>query len=267
MHTPRVLEKGLGAGYLLTPRFQSLQSYGDESLRPVTIKQLADWEEAFPGADVAIDGAPLTQVTIVGQVRAVNPQTTNITYRLDDGTATIDVKNWVDPERPDDSSPKFAQDQYVRVLGRLKSFNGKKHVGALFMRPIDDYNEVNYHLLEAAYVHLYLTKGPPGQQQAEAGAGQGAGAGGESMFVDGYGAGAATGMSGKLVGCSAKAQTMYNFLQNSPGGNEGVNVNVISSGSGLSVRDVLEAADELLGQGLIYTTIDDETWALLESYG
>jgi hypothetical protein len=32
----------------------------------------------------------------------------------------------------------------------------------------------------------------------------------------------------------------------------------------MSVRDALTAADELLGQGLIYTTVDDETWAILE---
>lgn len=215
---------------------------------------------------MVIDGAPLTQITIVGQVRAVNPQTTNITYKLDDGTATIDVKNWVDPERPDDSTPRFTQDQYVRVLGRLKSFNGKKHVGALFMRPVDDFNEVNYHLLETTYVHLYLTKGPAGQQGG--GGGGGNDAGGDSMFVDGYGTGDTGGGAGtRLTGCSRNAQTMYNFLQNTPGGNEGVHLNLIASGTGLSVRDVLSAAEELLGQGHVYTTIDDETWAILESYG
>lgn len=211
---------------------------------------------------------PLTQLTIVGQVRAVNPQTTNVTYRLDDGTGTIDVKDWVDPEALEDSGPRFSQDQYVRVFGRLRSFNGKKHVGALFMRVIEDFNEVNYHLVEAAYVHLYLTKGPPGQQQAHGDGSGGNNAGGDSMFVDGYGAGGtgAGGGQSRTARCSRSAQTMYNFLQNTPGGNEGVHLNVIASGTGLGVRDVIGAADELLGEGLVYTTIDDETWAILEAY-
>lgn len=232
----------------------------------MTIKQLIDSEEAYPGADIQIDGVPLTQVTVVGQVRSVNPQATNITYRLDDGTATIDVKKWVDAERADDNDPKFAPDTYVRVYGRLKTFNSKKHLGANFMRAIEDYNEVNYHMLEATYVHLYLTKGPPGQHGGGGGnaGGGGNGAGGDNMFVEGgYGTGGAGGNS-RLASCSRPAQAMYNYLNNSPGGNEGLHLNVIANGTGMPVRDVMNAADELLGNGMIYTTMDDETWAILD---
>ncbi|KAK0629727.1 hypothetical protein B0T17DRAFT_506250 [Bombardia bombarda] len=244
------------------------KSYSDDSLRPVTIKQLVDCEEAYPGADLGIDGVPITQVTLVGQVRTANPQATNVTYQLDDGTALMDVKKWVDAEKSDDDNnadPKFAPGTYVRVWGRLKSFNGKKHVGAHFIRAIDDFNEVNYHLLEATYSHLYFTKGVP-QQQANGGD-----AGGDSMFVDNGYAGtnaAAAGTSGagneKLAGCTRNARVMYDFINNSPGGNEGLHLNQIASGTGLSVRDVLSAADELLGNGVVYTTIDDETWAILD---
>ncbi|KAK3318535.1 hypothetical protein B0H66DRAFT_557603 [Apodospora peruviana] len=244
------------------------KGYSDDSLRPVTIKQLVDCEEAYPGADLSIDGIPITQVTVVGQVRAVNPQATNITYRLDDGTAIMDVKKWVDAEKADDTNPQFGLDTYVRVWGRLKSFNGKKHIGAHFMRAIDDFNEVSYHMLEATYVHLYFTKGVPGQQQQQGGAG-----GGDGMFVDGgHGgggnnamqAGGAVNGPARLAQCSRNAQTMFNFLNNSPGGNEGIHLNLIASQTGLSVRDVISAADELLGQGIVYTTMDDETWAILD---
>ncbi|KAL1846406.1 hypothetical protein VTK73DRAFT_290 [Phialemonium thermophilum] len=243
-----------------------VQAYSDESLRPVTIKQLLDWEEPFPGSDIVIDGMNLTQVTLVGQVRSVNPQSTNITYRLDDGTGSIDVKRWVDAERPDDSDPKFALDQYVRVWGRLKTFNNKKHLGAHFIRAVDDFNEVSYHLLEATYVHLQLT-GAGGQGHPQQQGAAGVNGGTDSMFVDDYGAGGGGAASTNLSHCSRNAQTMYNFLMNAPGGAEGVHLNVVSSGTGLSVRDVIAAADELLSNGLVYTTVDDETWAILETYG
>lgn len=212
------------------------------------------------------------QLTFVGQVRAINPQPTNITYKIDDGTGVIEVKKWADSDKREedevaDGSSKIELDQYVRVWGRLKSFNSKRNVGAYFLRPIADFNEVNYHLLESAYVHLYTTRGPIGGTKAPAGAA----AGEEGMFVDGgpaYNAGASGaaggGMSSKLTGCGPLAQRMYNFLMNAPGGNEGVHLNVIASSSGMSVRDVLSAADELLSQGLVYTTIDDETWAILD---
>jgi replication factor A2 len=212
----------------------------------------------------------------VGQVRSVNPQTTNVTYRVDDGTGVIDVKKWVDAEKaddPDHADPRFAPDTYVRVWGRLTSFNGRKHVGAHCIRAVTDFNEVNYHMLEATYVHLCLTKGgPPSQQQG----GGGNAAGGDAMFVDqaGYGGGG-TGAGGNAGGfgsgsmaavaaCSKNAKNVFNFMANSPGGNEGLHINFIASGMGMSIRDVLSAVDELMGQGALYNTVDDETFAILD---
>lgn len=234
----------------------------------MTIKQLLDLEEAYPGADFQIDGHPVTQVTLVGQVRAVNPQQTNITYRLDDSTGTIDVKKWVDSEKADDADPKYQLDQWVRVWGRLRSFNGKRHVGGHFFRAIDNYDEVNYHLLEANYVHLYYTKGPLGGEGGQMGGDANAGAG-DSMFVDqvgdSNGGGSHNGeVAVKLSSCGPQARRVFQFLQNSPGNNEGVHLNLITKGTDLSSRDVLQAADELLAQGLVYTTVDDETWAVLD---
>ncbi|TDZ47222.1 Replication factor A protein 2 [Colletotrichum trifolii] len=246
------------------------KAYSEESLRPVTIKQIIDAEEAYPGADFRIDGSTVTQITFVAQIRQVSPQPTNITLKLDDGTGVIEVKKWVDTDKKDDADSNLELEGFVRVWGRLKSFNNKRHVGAHFIRPVTDYNEVQYHLLEATYVSLTFTRGP--LNAGGAGAGQG-GAGGDSMFVDGgdgYGGGAPQGgagagaHAGKLRGCSAAAQKMFNFINNAPGGNEGVHLNQIASGAGLSTRDVVGASDELLGQGLIYTTIDDETWAILD---
>ncbi|KAL6923666.1 hypothetical protein FSST1_000940 [Fusarium sambucinum] len=243
------------------------KSYQDESLRPVTIKQVLDAEEAYAGADFKIDGSPVTQITFVGQVRSIQPQPTNITLKIDDGTGQIEVKKWIDVDKADDSEVGFELDSHVRIWGRLKSFNNKRHVGAHVIRPVADFNEVNYHMLEATYVHLYFTKGPLG--------GQGGGANGDDgMFVDGGGYNDNGGGNNnnnnnnqshtKIAGCGPLAKKMFNFMSDTPGGNEGVHVNIITSSTGMSVRDALTAADELLGQGLIYTTVDDETWAVLE---
>jgi len=241
---------------------EMIQGFNEESLRPVTIKQLLDIEEPYPGAEYTIDERPVTQITLVGQVRSVSARPTNITYRLDDGTGLIDVKKWVDPDREGDADPRCAPDQYVRVWGRMKTLNQKRHVGATFLRPVDDFNEVGYHLLEATYVHLCFTRGKSGGAAA-GGDGQQGGGGGDSMFVDQYGGGGGGG-GNRAAACSANAQRMFNFLQNSAGGNEGLHMNVVATGTNLGVQDVLAAADELLGHGLIYPTIDDETWALLD---
>lgn len=238
---------------------QAGRSYSDESLRPVTIKQLLDAEQPYPDANFRIDGVEVAQVTLVGMVRAVSPQTTNVTLRLDDGTGVIEVKQWLDAEKSDDAKDSYALDAYVRVWGRVKSFNNKRHIGAHVIKPITDFNEVNYHLLESTYVHLFFTKPIAG-----AGAGGNAAAGGaaaaddDSMFVDG-GAGSAP----NLNGVSAKARKMYNWLQSTETGNEGVNIHVIAQNTGMSVPDAFAASEELIQPGLIYTTVDDETFAIL----
>lgn len=226
------------------------------------MKQIIEAEEGYSGGDFKIDGASAPQVTFVGQIRGVNAQATNITLKIDDGTGQVEVKKWIDGDKPEDAEA-YELESHVRVWGRLKSFSNKRHVGAHAIRPVADFNEVNYHMLEATYVHLYFTKGPLG------GAGPGAGGqnGGDGMFVDsgaGYDAGASQQNSGKLSRCAPGAKKMFSFLSSAPGSNEGVDMNIVTTGTGMSARDVLTAADELLGQGLIYTTLNDETWAILE---
>ncbi|KAI1492372.1 putative replication factor-a protein [Biscogniauxia mediterranea] len=241
---------------------QTARPINDESLRPVTIKQLIDAEQAFGDAPFRIDGVEIKQVTLVGMVRQISPQTTNITYRLDDGTGIIEVKQWLDADKQDDGSRRtFREEEYVRVWGRLKSFSNKRHVGAHVIKPVADINEVNYHMLESTYVHLFFTKGDPAVAGAAAGGG---GAGNEdSMFVDGgYGANP----EDKTRGYSAKAKKMYNYLNNSTENNEGTNMHIIARDTGMSIQDVMAAAEELLGHGSIYTTLDDETFAILDCY-
>ncbi|KAI1142362.1 replication protein A, subunit RPA32 [Hypoxylon sp. FL0543] len=241
----------------------------EESLRPVTIKQIIDAEQAF-GNDgtFRIDGADITQVTFVGMVRQISPQTTNITYRLDDGTGVVEVKQWLDSDKQeaaDGAGPRaaFQEEQYVRVWGRLKSFGNKRHVGAHVIKPVADFNEVNYHLLEATYVHLFFTRG--GVLAGAGGGGVGAGAGGDgnaaeddSMFVENNDA-------AFLRGASPKARKMYQYLNQSKS-NEGTNIQIIARETGMTIQDVMAAAEELLNNGKIYTTIDDETFALLEGF-
>jgi replication factor A2 len=230
--------------------------YANESLRPITIKQLVDCKEAYPGAELAVDGLPTTQVTLVGQIRSINPQAVNVTYRIDDGTGMIDVKKWIDADKAD-STPSFAIDTYVRVYGRLTTYNGRKHVGAHYIRAIEDFNEVNYHLLEATYVHLALTRGDAGGEHQQQGQ-MGEAYGGDGMFVDNGGA-----HPHALASCSRNANAIYQYLANSAG--DGQHLNQVAAGTGMSARDILAATEELLNQGLIYTTENDETWAILDT--
>jgi replication factor A2 len=157
---------------------------------------------------------------------------------------------------------EIKEGDYIRVWGRIKSFNDKRHVGALFVRPVVDPMEVQMHLLEATYVHLYFTRGPPESIQSGANGGDN-----NSMFVD-QGAGVKQNYNpggAQLPNLTTTARKVYNMLQNAPQNNEGLNVAMLASQLGMQQADVYKAGDELLGLGIIYTTVDDETWAVLEN--
>lgn len=196
-------------------------------------------------------------MTFVGQIQAVSTQATNITYKLDDGTGLIEVKQWIDSDNPNNAaSVQLVEQSYVRVWGRLKDFNSKRHVGAHVIRRIEDNNEIAMHLLEATYAHLYFTRGPPESIQPNAAAGAQTG----GMFVEQNGNNSMVDMR-KMT---PHARKVFQLLQSAPQNNEGLHVQNIAGQLGMASNDVFKAGDELLGMGVIYTTVDDETWAVLE---
>ena len=209
------------------------------------------------------------QVTFVGQIRNISTQATNITYKLDDGTGTIEVKQWIDVDAAasDLSGPqkaKLTENEYARVWGRLKAFNNKRHVGVHVVRPVVDKMEITHHLLEATYVHLYFTRGSLDQ----GGGVKTENSNGQSYGQDqggGYGNSADTTLNGRqMPPVSLGARKVYQTLANSPQNNEGLHVHNIAASLGMGVQDVLKAGDELLSHSMIFTTVDDSTWALLE---
>ncbi|KAL8705075.1 MAG: hypothetical protein Q9201_001801 [Fulgogasparrea decipioides] len=247
-----------------------------ETLRPCTIKQVLDASQPHPDADFKIDDVEVQQLTFVGQIRNISTQTTNITYKLDDGTGTVEVKQWIDAETNNNmdmmvdtsagaghgarqtKESGLVENEWARVWGRLKAFNNRRHVGAHVIRPVTDKMEIQYHLLEATYVHLYFTRGP---LEDSSGGGK---VNGQQM--DGqYGGDNETSIGGRqMPSVSANARRVYQCLKESPQNNEGLHVQNIAASLRMPVTEVMKAGDELLTQSMIFTTVDDNTWALLE---
>lgn len=102
------------------------------------------------------------QVKLVALVRSASKQATSAVYSLEDGTGNIDVRYWLDSAAADsesDSSSDIQQNQYVRVIGSLKSFANKLQITAQVVKPITDFHEVFYHKAEALAVTLQARKG------------------------------------------------------------------------------------------------------------
>ncbi|KAF2401323.1 replication protein A, subunit RPA32 [Trichodelitschia bisporula] len=240
------------------------RNYENSSLRPVTIKQLLDAQMADGSEEFTIDSRAIDQITFVGQVSNISAQSVRITYRLDDGTGIIEVKVFSPTEGDHVTSrPNVEENSYVRVIGKLKSFQNKRHVGAHIIRPVTDFNEISYHLLEAATVHLYFKHGPPGAKDTSGSAGNMSGVQQGGVATGGAGGGVSLGADGLPPGLSAAARKVYHTLSNTPQSNEGLHLQDIANKLHMDAAQVGRAGDELLEMGLIYTTVDDTTWAIL----
>ena len=196
------------------------------------------------------------QLTFIGQIRNIATQTTNITYKLDDGTGSIEVKQWVDADAMEASPLKsqLIEGAYCRAWGKLKSFHDRRHISATILRPVEDMNEVSYHMLEATAVHLYYSRGPLEQ----------VGKAGDEASANGASHQTAT-REPEVAAFGPTALQVYRYLQKQPQGDAGVHQQQIASDLGLNTADVARAGDQLLEGGLMYTTLDDMTWAVLEN--
>lgn len=182
----------------------------------------------------------------------------------------MEVKQWIDADTQNNmdvdghsahSKPQLVENEWARVWGRLKSFSNKRHVGAHVIRPISDKMDIMYHLLEATYVHLYFARGPLDQVKQEPST--------AANGVAGHGQDAGYGDSGAnssraLQSVSMNARKVHQALATSPQNNEGLHVQNIATIAGMNYNDVMKAGEELLSHSLIFTTVDDNTWALLD---
>ena len=161
----------------------------------------------------------------------------------------------------DDSKPKLVENKYARVWGKMRPFNNRRHIGSHAIRPITDLNELQCHLLEATRVHLEYTRGPPESISSnDAGA-----KGGGTNQQSGYGASdsGTLGLGQYHSNLSYNAKRIMQCLQTVEQSNEGLHMHDIAQRLQMDTADVGKGADELLGAGAIYTTVDDNTWAPL----
>jgi len=129
-------------------------------LIPVTCKQIAG---AVPdGERFLIDGQELSHITIVGQMCKSSFQSNYILVTVDDGTGIVDVRYWVDPTSPATAQVRelCSSNNYLRIYGNLRSFQGKKDVLAQRIQAVNDFSEVTFHMLQCIYTHLANTRGP-----------------------------------------------------------------------------------------------------------
>jgi replication factor A2 len=247
---------------------------------------MLDSTQAHPDAPHQIDGADIGTVVFIGQVRNISSQSTNTTYKIDDGTGEVEVKMWtevgasasggggdendemdgmdVDGANSKQKKPTIVLNGFVKSFGKIKAFGNKKYVSASFIRPMTDINEFHCHLLEATAVHLFFARGPPPSKNGTS-TGVGAGTVGSASGVTFDEGGDGAGAGGRpLLRMSQTARKIYSLLKSEPQSNEGLHMQLIASKLSMPVPEVAKGGDELVTAGVIFSTVDEYTWAILE---
>ncbi|ORX37236.1 hypothetical protein BD324DRAFT_650842 [Kockovaella imperatae] len=224
----------------------------NQTLRPVTIKQILEADQAHPSADFTIDGQEVGSILVVGSVRNSNNSATKVSYEVGDGTGYIDVNQWLDTA--DDEGGKMdgiSQDKYVSILGSIKVFGGKRQISATHIRPITNHDEVFNHLLKAVYVSMTVRypNGVPNDGGAR-------GAGG--AVANDYSAGTTNGADSSAWAGLPPLQRKIMEIVAADDTDEGIHVATVTRQMGnVNVDEVTNAIEKLMDDGQLYPTHDE----------
>lgn len=86
---------------------------------------------------------------------------------LEDGTGCIEGRKWSESSQASNgdagtlsnNQEEPGEGTWVRLVGNLRAFGGKKSLNIYDLRPLDDYNELMYHFAACLLAHSYSTKG------------------------------------------------------------------------------------------------------------
>ena len=142
-----------GGGGGGTPRAR--RSYDEQTLIPVTARMILQAQSNGENSLALPDGRELHQVKFVGAVRTHEEASTNTTFSIEDGTGLVDVKQWMDAN---DCAAIIEMRQacmddtvYVKIVGQVKDYDGKKTLVANTIRRLGTSNELTHHMLEVVY--------------------------------------------------------------------------------------------------------------------
>ena len=177
-----------------TPRAR--KSYDEQTLIPVTARMILHSSSTPEGTLALLDGRELHHVKYIGAVRSFEDQSTNVTFSIEDGTGLVDVKQWIDAnDCTAIAEMRQACQQehvYVKVIGQVKDYDGRKTLVAHTIRRLGTTNELTHHMLEVVYSAEKFQKkdsivGGVGSGAIPMGAGGGVGFGGGVPVVQATG--------------------------------------------------------------------------------
>lgn len=232
------------------------KAYDEQTLIPVTIRMILTSVPSNEGAGSLSleDGRPLHYVKFIAAVRDFENQSTNISYNVEDGTGLVEVKQWMDDNdcsavaEMKEAAAKDAQ--YIRIIGQVKDYDGKKSVVAHSIRKLAKGDELSHHFLEVVY------SGERAKQANRIGPAP-------PMMSMGMAVNNTFSASTPLAdtgGDDGIKEKVLNFIKvDGDQSDEGANVNkCLKLLSNHSEKEVRMAIEDLAAEGHIYSTINED---------
>ncbi|XP_078166591.1 replication protein A 32 kDa subunit A-like [Carex rostrata] len=249
-----------GGGFMPSQATQTTDQGGYSKSRstsntmvPVTIKQISEaYHSNDDKSDFMIDGVDLSTIRLLGRVVNIAERVTDVSFLLDDGTGRVDVNRWVHDTPDTNEMTSIENGMYVTVSGKLKGFQGKHHIVAHVVRPVQDFSQITLHFLECIQAHLdnIRLKNP----------GKAAAAFAPSTIPAGINDTRAYQTMNVGIGASGDFREMVLSVFQEPASlarENGLHVNEVITRLGLPEQKIREAIEYHVEVGNIYSTIDD----------
>mmetsp|Transcript_18798 Transcript_18798/g.24215 ORF Transcript_18798/g.24215 Transcript_18798/m.24215 type:complete len:281 (+) Transcript_18798:84-926(+) len=236
-------------------------SQDEQTIRAVTINMMmqSQPQQAMDSTGLQLpDGRDLYHVKFVAAVRSFDDNSTHVMYSMEDGTGGVmEVKQWLD-----DNSECTAVSQirqacsqehiYLKVVGQLKDYDGRKMVLADSIRPLSTSNEITHHFLEVVY---------QGQMHKKGGKSAGTGRPAVQGFAGTPMMQASRGAPLAASGASGENPLHQDVLRGFTGSDDsGISIHIVVNELRTKYRedDIREVISSLVSEGKLYSTIDEE---------
>ena len=239
-----------------TPQ-KARRAYDEQTMIPVTVQMALSAHPDPAGGDGTLqlpDGRNINSVQLVGAVRAVNDQSTNVLYQLEDGTGLLDVKEWLNDNDctalAEIRQQTLQENIYLKVVGQIKDYEGKKMLVASSVRPLATGNELSHHMLQVVHSAEKFKRADSIVAPGLSSSGGGVGFGNTSMMQTNSAGGG---------GDSLKDQVLDFIKREGEASDMGANVlDCIQQNSSQPESAIRKIIEDLGAEGHIYSTIDED---------
>lgn len=246
---------------------------------PVTVRVLQDAVARHAESqEVLIHGVEASIVHIVGVVEALVQQAAMTEFTINDASGRMKVRYYTSSGTGSVDVPGLAAGRYVSVVGNLRT-SPSAHISAMSLQAVTGADDVSYHMIEVAHAALRLrnpTKAPAmsaAEPITPAKQGLGLGFGSVASTVSPMKIDAPVAMSAPAgmqtpvkVDLRTSVVNALKAVQESAG-EEGISaaglVGRLAGVDAASSAKVKEVLAQLVDEGDVFTTIDDDHFAIV----